>query len=98
MNYPFVLFLFLKDKINNSNQITPENDSAATEIQRSNVMNVAPIINNPMVVSPAVYKLSTVLPRHTSINCGNITKPNSRLTVAITKSCHILLHENRDYK
>jgi hypothetical protein len=95
----FVTFLFLTDKINNNNQITPENVSAATEIHKLRVKNVAARINKPIVVNAAVNPFRIVFPFNTSFNCGIKIKPNSKLTAAITISCHNIMQPgNKEVK
>ena len=82
------IFLFLTDKINNNNQIMPENVSATTEIYKLRVKNVAARINRPTVVNAAVNTFKIVFPINTSFNWGIRMKPKSILINAITISCH----------
>ena len=76
--------MLITEYINNRNQIVPEKTSAVNEIQYPIEEKVTANMNNPIVVSPAVYILRIVLPCRTSLSCGNNIKPKSTLMIAIT--------------
>ena len=75
--------------------MTPEKVSATTEIYKLRVKKVNAIINKPRVVNSAVIPFKTVFPLNTSFNCGISIKPKSKLTIAITISCHNILQTEK---
>ena len=71
--------------------MTPEKSSEINDIQRLKVKKVPANTNKPKDVSPDVYEFRTVFPCHASLSCGNMTKPNKRLTIEITMSCQTII-------